>query len=436
MSSVTTGAGAAEAPPENHSYDNARDILDARDRDGMRVLSVDMDCQPEILFYLAATGDTEIRSLVASNPGNHFKADEILSDDDEPVVRGALVAKLVDRLARLDPDASARVRASIQKILLRLAEDQAVEVRRIVAEEIKACDHIPANIAKTLANDVDAGVCCPVLQESPLLDDEDLIAVIHAHVCKPALTAIARRSSVSADVSGHIVDTLDVSAVAALLTNPNAQIRETTLDRIIDAADNRVVWHEPLVNRPALSDGAIVKIAGFVADGLLGTLCQRANLSDSVADTLRKKVDDRIAEYALEVREHDAVLDVVEKDLLARRANGRLTAGFIAEAAELENHGVVWVALALLSDTNREFAYRIFKSGSGKAITALTWLADLPAWLSVTLQTTVGAVPEDNCVRPKTANEYPLSPTEMHWQLNLYGYQSLQEQMRAGTSAG
>ena len=435
MTAVNKGAEAAGDLPEPVSYDTARDILDSRDHDGMRVLSVDTDCQPEILFYLAATGDTEIRARVAANPANHFKADEILSDDDEPAVRGALVPKLVDRLAHLDPDVSARVRASIQSILLRLAEDQAVEVRRIVAEEIKSCDHIPASIARTLANDVDAGVCCPVLKESPLLKDEDLIAVIHAQICKPALTAIAKRPSVSADVSGHIVDTLDVSAVAALLTNPNAQIRETTLDRIIEAADKREPWHEPLVNRPALSDGAIVKIAGFVADGLLGSLCQRANLSDSVADELRNKVDLRIAEYAREVREHDAVLDVVEKELLARRANGRLTAGFIAEAAETENHGVVWVALALLSDTNREFAYRIFKSGSGKAITALTWLADLPAWLAVTLQTTAGGVPEGQCIRPKTANEYPLSPTEMHWQLDLYGYQKLQQQMRAEATA-
>lgn len=427
MSPKNRKPGSDQAPAESGNYDNAREILDNRDRDGMSVLAVDMDCQPEVLFYLAATGDAEIRSQVARNPGNHFKADEMLSGDDEPEVRGALVAKLVDRLSELDDETAGAVRASAQNILRLLAEDQAVEVRRIVAQEVKACEHIPADIAKTLANDVDAGVCCPVLRESPLLEDEDLIAIVHAHVCRPALKAIAQRSSVSADVSGHIADTLDISAVAALLTNANAHIREAALDSIVEAAEKRPAWHEPLVKRPNLSDGAIMKIASFVADGLLGTMCQRANLGNNVATALRKQVDSRIAEFARQVREHDAVLDAIEKDLVARRAAGRLTAGYIAEAAELEKHGVVWVALGLLSDTNREFSYRIFKSGNGKAITALTWLADLPAWLAVSLQTKVGAVTEGECIRPKTANAFPLSPKEMNWHLNLYGYQKLRE---------
>ncbi len=418
---MSESAGKRGAPV---SYDEAVDILDKRDPDGMRAIAADEKAEPELLFYLAATGDEEIRSMIARNSGNHFKADEMLSDDDEPVVRGSLVGKLVDQLGDIEREAADGSDAGLQDILRRLAEDQAVEVRRIVAQEVKSCDFIPTDIARTLANDIDEGVCCPVLEESPLLKDEDLIAIIHAHVCKPALTAIARRETVSEDVSGKIADTMDVTAVAALLENVNAQIRESTLDSIIDVADDISAWHAPLALRPGISDSAIIKIADFVADGLLGAMCQRAGLGDNVVKSLKARVDVRIAEHAREIREQDAVLDVIEKDLLDRQAVGGLTAGFVAEAAENEQHGVVWVALALLSGTNREFTYRIFKSGSGKAITSLTWIANLPAWLAVSLQSRIGGIPDNQCLRPPAASDFPLSSREMRWQLDLFGYQS------------
>ncbi len=406
------------------SYDEAVEILDKRDPDGMRVIAADEQAEPELLFYLAATGDEEIRSMIARNSGNHFKADEMLSDDDEPAVRGSLVGKLVDQLSEMGPESPGESGDGLKDILRRLAEDQAVEVRRIVAQEVKSSDFIPADVARTLANDIDEGVCCPVLEESPLLQDEDLIAIIQAHVCKPALTAIARREIVSEDVSGKIADTMDPTAVAALLENVNAQIRESTLDSIIDVADDISAWHAPLALRPGISDSAIVRIADFVADGLLGAMCQRAGLGDNVIKSLKAKVDLRIAEHAREVREQDAVLDVIEKDLVERHAAGSLTAGFIAEAAEKEQHGVVWVALALLSGTNREFTYRVFKSGSGKAITSLTWLSNLPAWLAVSLQSKIGGIPDNQCLRPPAASDFPLSSREMRWQLDLFGHQN------------
>lgn len=419
---MTRSAGKRSA---SVSYDEAVEILDKRDPDGMRVIAADEQAEPELLFYLAATGDDEIRSMIARNSGNHFKADEMLSDDDEPVVRGSLVGKLVDQLGEIDPKTADGSGNGLQDILRRLAEDQAVEVRRIVAQEVKCCDFIPADIARTLANDIDEGVCCPVLEQSPLLEDKDLIAIIHAHVCKPALAAIARRETVSENVSGKIADTMDVTAVSALLENVNAQIRESTLDSIIDAADDISAWHAPLALRPGISDSAIVRIADFVADGLLGAMCQRAGLGDNVVKSLKAKVDLRIAEHAREIREQEAVLDVIEKELVDRQAAGGLTAGFVAEAAEKEQHGVVWIALALLSGTDREFTYRIFKSGSGKAITSLTWLADLPAWLAVSLQSKIGGIPDHQCLRPPAASDFPLSSREMRWQLDLFGHQGV-----------
>jgi uncharacterized protein (DUF2336 family) len=403
-------------------YERARGVLESGDNDGIRLLAADAGCRPEMLYYLTGAEDPAIRALVAANPATPFQADDILVDDRTPAVRGSLARKLVHRLDGLDPDAAARATERARRVLRRLAEDQAVEVRRMVAEEVRASAAIPRDIALILARDIDEGVCCPVLEFSPLLDDEDLVALVDDRLSSPALTAIARRAGLGEAVSDRIAGTLDEAAVAALLTNASAQIREATLDMIIDAAPGAADWHRPLVNRAGLSGSAIRRIATFVADELLEVIARRADLTDRMTEDLRSKVATRIARHSLESDDNRALLDAIERELAARHADGRLTPGFIAEAAEIENHAEVWVALGLLTGAGRAFAHRVFASRNAKAITALAWLADLPAWIIVTLQTRIGGIPDKECLRPRGVSEYPLSDKEMLWQLDLFGY--------------
>ena len=54
-----------------------------------------------------------------------------------------------------------------------------------------------------------------------------------------------------------------------LLANPSAQVREETLDLIVQRAPGRPRWHAPLVERPTLPARLAAKIAAFVADALL-----------------------------------------------------------------------------------------------------------------------------------------------------------------------
>lgn len=97
----------------------------------------------------------------------------------------------------------------------------------------------------------------PVLEYSPLLSDEDLLEIIGRNPIRGTLAAIARRQNVSEPVTEAIVESPDRDAVTALLANPSAQIREETLDRIIDAAPDQEPWHTPLVHRGELSVRAI-----------------------------------------------------------------------------------------------------------------------------------------------------------------------------------
>jgi uncharacterized protein (DUF2336 family) len=119
-----------------------------------------------------------------------------------------------------------------------------------LAEALKDVAEAPRHIIQRLARDVELVVCAPVLEFSPLLTDEDLLEVIESTGVAGAVSAISRRAGVSDAISDAIAHTRDEEAVAELLANPSAQIREETLDWIVDTSRDVESWHLPLVKRP------------------------------------------------------------------------------------------------------------------------------------------------------------------------------------------
>src|SRR5262249_16147169 len=76
-------------------------------------------------------------------------------------------------------------------------------------------------------------------------------------------------------IADAIVATGRDGAVAALLANRSAQIREETLDLIVERAPAQPSWHAPLVERPVLPVRAARKISSFIAEALPEVLERR-----------------------------------------------------------------------------------------------------------------------------------------------------------------
>ncbi len=82
--------------------------------------------------------------------------------------------------------------------------------------------------------------------------------------------------------------------MAALLANPSAQIREETLDWIVEGSREVEPWQMPLVKRPALPRRAIRKLAAFVTDSVLAMLHRRDDLDPETAGRIDKAVRERL----------------------------------------------------------------------------------------------------------------------------------------------
>jgi uncharacterized protein (DUF2336 family) len=409
------------------TYAEEKSVARHRDTKVRARLAAREDVRPEILYYLAGDPAPEVRREIAANVKTPSHADLILARDTDDDVRCDLAQKIARLAPGLSADEQDRVRRITYLVLEILARDQVSKVRQILAETLKDVADAPPEIIGTLARDAEIVVAGPVLRHSPVLTDEDLLEIIRSCPVDGALTAISSRPYVAAQVSDAVVEADDVEAVAALLANPSAQIREVTLDRIIDRAPDIEAWHEPLARVPKLSSEAVRRMTRFMADSLLEVLQARGDLDPETTEAVRVEVRHRLdgaAEGGSGALAGDEASSGGEMPIdRARRL--KLESGLdekaVTEALTTGDRAFVAAALAVLSDQPPALVEKIAESKSAKGITALCWKAGLSARFATQLQSRFAHIAPSAVLLPRDGDAYPLTPEDMNWQMEFFG---------------
>jgi uncharacterized protein (DUF2336 family) len=404
-------AGAAADPLD---YEESKQLARSPDLARRGELASREDARPELLYYLAEDDSPEVRRGVAANPATPPQADVLLATDEDDEVRCDLARKIARLVPEIEEEERLKLRELTIEILEVLAHDQLPRVRQILAEELKHSSGAPRQVIQRLARDIELVVAAPILEYSPLLADDDLLEIIQSDPVRGALSAISRRQRVSSPIADALVATYDEAAVADLLANPSAQIREETLDRIIDQAPEVEPWHKPLAHFPELSVRAIRRIAGFVASSLVNVLIEEHDLEEEIAAELTKAVKRRLNE--------EPEADGADQDERARRAfeGGELDDELICHELEEGGRAFVKQALALKAEMPPATVARILDSGSGKAVTALTWRAELSMRTAMRLQSGLAHIPPREMVNARDGVDFPLTPDEMEWHLEYF----------------
>ena len=409
-------SGKKKGLPDTLTQADEQKILQEGSFDQRQELAARPDARPEVLYYLAEDAAPEVRRAIAENPSTPIQAAEKLSDDEDEDVRAELARKIGRLAPGLAPGEQTALRETAIKVLESLAADQLPKVRAVIAEEIKSADTVPKDIVAKLARDVEEIVCGPILQYSPLLNDDDLREIIAAGVSSGALKAIACRGSVSENVSADIAVTLDIPAIAALLTNDNAQIREDTLDQIIEHAEGVEELHSPVALRPQLSIRAMKRIAGFVASALVHAMMDQAALPETQAEELLERVRARLSSERVGDSE-EAKLAKTAMDYFER---GMLTDKFVVEQIEANRRELLLQCLAVMADIPAKIVRQIIYSKSGRAVTALAWKAELDMRTAYELQTKYALVPTAQLLSAKNGKDYPIDENELDWHLSYF----------------
>ncbi len=392
------------------TYDQAKNILEKEDIAGRRTIAGREETAPEILYYMASEDkDASVRQKVAGNNNTPALAQEILADDDADEVRLELARKIGRIIPNLRNEAAAQLRETTIKILERLAADELPKIRQILALEIQSDARIPVNIVNKLARDKEVDVAAPILEYSPLLNDTDLKEIIAAGIAKEALVAIAKRQNVSENVADAIVDTLEIPAVAALLTNKDATIRSQTMDQIVKQAEGIEDLHEPLTKRPNLSLRIMKRISSFVARALINNMVEQHGLSDDVAKDLLKRSQNKIDDIAGDEDDIQHMEDQVTN--FYRR--GMIDDEFIVNCIDNHRRSMIIHALSLLTDVDRTKIDRAFSQKNARVITALCWKAGFKMRTSLEIQNRLIMVNRAQAVLAKDGLHYPFDDNEM-----------------------
>jgi uncharacterized protein (DUF2336 family) len=415
------------AMPMAYDYEEAKRLSRDGDKKTRHAIASHDDTQPEILYYLAEDRDPDIRCCIAKNAKSPRQTDLILARDKDENVR----CFLAEKIGHLFPKTSSAQRAVMQRAVLEtlevLAADQATRVRAILAEALKDIVDAPAELVLQLASDPEISVCGPILEFSPILTSEDLIALIESAPVQGALTAISRRNVVAEVVSDAIVGARDNDAIAALLANPSAQICEETLDQLIEDAPQNEAWHEPLVHRPKLPLGPARRVAGFVTRTLLDSLRQRTDLDAQTMAAIAEAVETRLSKEDApntdsgtpDQASWSCEIDPKRRAMLMYNA-GAIDETSISMAASEGDTKFVIAALALCGTLAEATVAHVFATKSPKGIVALCWKSGFTMQLAIRLQFTMGNISPREVLRSKKSSDFPITEKEMAWQIEFF----------------
>lgn len=261
----------------------------------------------------------------------------------------------------------------------------------------------PRELILALARDAAMAVAEPVIRFSPLLTEADLLALISQPPVPATLAAVARRPAIGAAISDAIAATEDPEAVAALLGNPSAAIREAALDQVIARAGAHLAWQEQLVLRPSLPPRAARALAQCVADHLLEALAARPELDPEVAAELRARVARRLDGGAPPVQRGSAGAG----EAFAQAAGG-----------DTERSAAIRL-LATRAGVPEAAVQRAVRLRSSKGLVSLCWKAGMTPRCALQAQTALAGIAPALALAPTADGGWPLREQEMSWQLSM-----------------
>ena len=395
-----------------------------------RKLAAHPSAPSEILSRLAKDPAVDVRRAVARNASTPVPANATLARDRDYGVRCAVARKVVGE--GLADDQRRSLWRVCFTILETLACDRMLRVRRILAEAFMHPPDAPANIVRILARDKKREVAAPVLRNSPVLSDVDIIDIIDTNPPDWVQTAIATRENVTPAVADALVRSGSEKVITAMLANPHVEIGEQTMERIVDHAPTVPEWHEHLVKRPALTGNIILRLARFVAVPLLAILKTRTEGGAAGAAALDRVASARGTARAgsagvrpdTQAPAHTPAAQAPAHTPAAQarvlHAGGRLNDEVVTAALDGADHDFVIAALALRSKFSVDKVRRIVSAKSPRSMTALAWKAGFTARFAMELQKRLGHIPPSSILNARDGIDFALTKGQMAEQLLMF----------------
>lgn len=243
-----------------------------------------------------------------------------LTAGDADVDRGAIFGKISDLfLGEQDTKPTDREKALMGDILQRLLKDVEMQMRKTLSEKLSLRADAPKDLVLALAND-EIPVAQPILEHSPVLEDDELVEIIKQRTYEHQL-AVAMRRGIGTKVTEALVETKNEDVVKTMLENPDTQISQTTIEYLVEQSERVDAYQNPLLRHPELGQDLAKKMYRWVGDALQKEIVEKYQIdAKELSEALQTTVED-----VLRNSSEDENLDRVTQLVDQIEKSGRLT---------------------------------------------------------------------------------------------------------------
>ena len=251
--------------------------------------------------------------------------------------------------------------AQFGDIMGHIAYDLEMSVRQHLAERLAGVDSAPHGLVTKLAND-EIEVARPVLQESGVLRDEDLLEIVKIR-SQEYLLAVSVRDNVSERVSDGLVARGDDTVLESLAGNEGAQLSRAAMETMMSRAEANEALHEPLVMRSDVPPDLLRKIYSHVSsalrDHILSSGLDVSQVDGLMAETLdwfesgeKAHIPSSVEKFILRKEK----LNQLNKELLLQLAQQGKIPEFVAGVARLGKLDTATASCAILDQGGEKLA--------------------------------------------------------------------------------
>jgi len=303
----------------------------------------------------------------------------LTQDDIRRLVRGdsaearANAAHKICR--RIDTtDLSLEDQESARQILDMMCADAAVLVRRALAVTLRNSPKLPRDIAIKLAKDIDV-IAVPVLKNSPVITDEDLVEIVLAGSSEKQV-AIAQRPTLGEGLTEVIALYGSKEAVEAATLNEGAAFSDDAYGGVIKRFANDNDIQSALISRSSLPMHVTEKLVNIVSGELFDRLVNTHELPPQLAIEIAAGARERAT---LDLVEQAGLTTDPERFVQQLHLNGRLTPSLIMRALCLGHISFVEYAMAELSAVPRTKAWLMIHDAGALGLKTIFERAGLPS---------------------------------------------------------
>lgn len=290
----------------------------------------------KVMLQLAQDGSDDGRALLAQTVSRFFERE--LKDSEKDLAGG---------------------------ILMQLVRQAEIDLREALAERLALNPGVPRELIVFLAHDDEISVASPVLMHSPVLGDDDLLAVIAAKgACH--WQAIARREqALSQAVSEKLISTGDATTVLRLLENRKADLPRRSFRRIARISLGAEDLHKPLLSRPEIDAELATDIFLCVSEALRSHISERFRISPAMLD---KALESLVTEMAGSVAGTQSVTGEMES--LARKfaERGEITTDLLIRTLRRGQYAFFSALFARRLNVESGIALRILMKDGGRPL--------------------------------------------------------------------